>query len=96
MKFDTENEKIRKDVDSNQLFDLISETANVSAEPGIQFIDKLRDGTMSNALYKSTGDKTYKIISTNACSENAKTGRWKLISATTSKNIFFIVFSSKK
>ena len=69
LKFDTENEKIRKDVDSNQLFDLISETANVSAEAGIQFIDKLSDGTMSNALYKSTGDKTYKIISTNACSE---------------------------
>lgn len=65
--FDTERENIRKKVDPETIFDQIADAASTSAEPGVQFIDRLREGTISNAVYESTGNDIYKVISTNAC-----------------------------
>ncbi len=67
LSFETEREKIEKEIDPEYLFDLISEAAIESAEPGIQYIDKLKKGTILDAVYKDTGKDVYKIISSNAC-----------------------------
>lgn len=72
--FKTQREEIKKKIDPKVLFDLIAETAYISAEPGVQFIDLLRQGTMSNAIYEATEDPIYKVISTNACSEKPLAG----------------------
>ena len=37
------------------------------SEPGVQYIDLLREGSMVHQVYKDTGDERFKIISTNAC-----------------------------
>ena len=65
--FDTGKEQISRKVDPSYIMDLITSTANKSAEPGVQYIDLMRSGSMVNAIYETTGDKRYKIISTNAC-----------------------------
>lgn len=67
LKFDTEHESIRKEIDPNYLFDLIAEAAWESAEPAVQYIDRLRASTISHAVYEATGNDIYKVISTNAC-----------------------------
>lgn len=72
--FDTTRESIRRDIDPEYLFDLIAEAAYESAEPGVQYIDRLREGTISHAIYKATGNPIYKVISTNACSEKPLAG----------------------
>ena len=72
--FDTKKENIRRKVDPEKIFDQIAEAASTSAEPGVQFIDRLREGTISHAVYESTGNDMYKIISTNACSEKPLAG----------------------
>lgn len=69
LSFDTQRESIRKEIDPNYLIDLIAETAAQSAEPGVQYINLMKKGTISEAIYKSTNDKKYEIISTNACAE---------------------------
>lgn len=71
LKFYTDRETIEKEVDPNYLINLISETASQSAEPGVQFIDLMRSGSMVNTIYEITGDDRFKIISTNACSEKS-------------------------
>jgi len=62
-------ERISKTIKAKELFDLIAETAYASAEPGVQFIDQLRNGYMVHQVYRDTGDERFKGISTNACSE---------------------------
>lgn len=71
LRFDFDNgyESVVKRVDANELFDLIAETAHKTAEPGVQYIDQLRAGSMVHQIYKAIGDERYKIISSNACSE---------------------------
>lgn len=70
--FEFENNKypkISKTVDAKELFTLIADTAYASAEPGVQYIDQLRKGSMVHQLFEDTGDKRFEVISTNACSE---------------------------
>jgi len=62
-------EVIRETIKARKLFRIISEHAYLSAEPGVQFIDKMRSGSMVHCIYLATGDDRFKIISTNACSE---------------------------
>lgn len=69
LEFETKHEIIKKQIKARYLMDLISKTAWKSAEPGIQLIDKMRQGSMIHAIYQATGDERFKIISTNACSE---------------------------
>ena len=71
LKYDVQStgEKVRKTVKARKLFRMISEHAHNEAEPGVQYIDKMRQGSMVHAVYTATGDKKFKIISTNACSE---------------------------
>lgn len=71
LKFITERETIEKEIDPNYLMQLIADTAAQSAEPGVQFIDLMRSGSMVNVIYEVTGDDRFKIISTNACSEKS-------------------------
>lgn len=58
-----------KTVKAKKLFSLISATAWASAEPGVQYIDLMKKGSMVQCVADVTGDKKYEIISTNACSE---------------------------
>ena len=70
--FDFEDNKyprISKNIPAKELFALICDTAYTSAEPGVQFIDALRKGSMVHQLFKDTGDRRFELISTNACSE---------------------------
>ena len=67
-------EKIRKTVKARELFRKIAEHAHNEAEPGVQYIDQMRLGSMIHAVYLATGDKRFKIISTNACSEKPLAG----------------------
>lgn len=60
-------EKISKIVKAREIFKLIAKTAWSSAEPGVQYIDLLRSGTLCHQIYKATGDERFKILSTNAC-----------------------------
>lgn len=48
---------------------MIAETASQSAEPGVQFIDRMREGTIANTVYKSSGERRFRVEGTNACSE---------------------------
>ena len=64
-----EYESIRKTVMASELFDFIAKTAFVSAEPGVQYIDNMRKGSMVHQIYNNTLDTRFKIIGTNACSE---------------------------
>lgn len=60
-------ERISKIIKAKELFDLIAEMAFKTAEPGVQYIDLLREGSMVHQIYLDTGDGRFKIISTNAC-----------------------------
>ena len=62
-------ESIIKTVKAKKLFNLIAKTAFDSAEPGVQYIDLMKKGSMVQCVANVTGDKKYEIISTNACSE---------------------------
>lgn len=59
-------ERISKVVPAKELFDLIAEQAYKHAEPGVQYIDLLREGSMVHQIFLDTGDGRFKIISTNA------------------------------
>lgn len=63
------NEIISKKVSAKKLFHMIAEHAHDNAEPGVQYIDLMKEGSIVQAIADATGDNTYKIISTNACSE---------------------------
>lgn len=65
--FQTPYEIIRKKTHVRELMNKIAESACKTAEPGVQFIDKARDGSMVHQIYKATGDERFKVISTNAC-----------------------------
>jgi len=69
LRFDFDNgyESIVKEVNATDLFDIIANTAHSTAEPGVQYIDQLRKGSMVHQIYESTADERFKIISTNAC-----------------------------
>jgi ribonucleoside-diphosphate reductase alpha chain len=67
--FETHHEKIEKTVKAREIFELISSQAHKYAEPGVQFIDLMRKGSMIHQIYEKKGDERFKIISTNACSE---------------------------
>lgn len=69
LQFTTDRETFEKEIDPNYLIDLIASTAAQSAEPGVQFIDLMRRGSMVNVVYEITDDSRFKIVSTNACSE---------------------------
>lgn len=69
MSFTTPYETIEKKKKARDIMRLISEKACKTAEPGVQFIDNARKGTMTHQVYKSTGDERFKVISSNACSE---------------------------
>jgi len=58
-----------KQVRAKELFTLISKTAHASAEPGIQYVDLMAEGTMTQQIYTATGDERFKPRSSNACSE---------------------------
>jgi ribonucleoside-diphosphate reductase alpha chain len=68
---DSKYERISKVIKAKELFDLIATSAFETAEPGVQYIDLLREGSMVHQIYVETGDKRFKIISTNACSEKS-------------------------
>lgn len=59
--------RISKVIKAKYLFDLIAEKAFSTAEPGVQYIDLLREGSMVHQIYMDTADGRFKIISTNAC-----------------------------
>lgn len=59
--------RISKTIEAKYLFDLIAEKAFSTAEPGVQYIDLLREGSMVHQIYLDTNDGRFKIISTNAC-----------------------------
>ena len=65
--FSTHRDSFEKEIDPEYLIDLIADTASKSAEPGVQFIDLMRSGSMVHSIYKTTGDERFKIISSNAC-----------------------------
>lgn len=60
---------ISKIVKALEIFDLIAETAYHTAEPGVQYVDQLRNGMMVHQVYKETGNPLFMGISSNACSE---------------------------
>lgn len=68
-KIEEHDQIIIKTVKARELFRKIAQHAWKTAEPGVQFIDLMKNSAMQEALYKITGDKKYEIISTNACSE---------------------------
>jgi ribonucleoside-diphosphate reductase alpha chain len=63
--------RISKTIKAKYLFNLIAEKAFATAEPGVQYIDLLREGSMVHQIYLATGDERFMIISTNACSEKS-------------------------
>lgn len=67
--FSMKNISIIETVNARELFALISKQACDSAEPGVQFIDEMRAGSMIHQIFRATLDGRFKIISTNACSE---------------------------
>ena len=72
MRFDFEDNQyapIVKNTKAKELFHLIAKTAYESAEPGVQYIDLMRSGSMVHRVYEETGDERFKLISSNACSE---------------------------
>jgi ribonucleoside-diphosphate reductase alpha chain len=60
--FDLKNERISKTINARYMFELLCKQSHEFAEPGIQFIDRMKDGSIQEAL-------GYKIVGTNACSE---------------------------
>jgi ribonucleoside-diphosphate reductase alpha chain len=60
--FELENERISKIVKATYIFDLLCKQSFKHAEPGLQFIDRMKDGSIQEAL-------GYEIVGTNACSE---------------------------
>lgn len=64
-----DGEEIKKIVSAKKLFRYISEHAHFSAEPGVQYIDLMRSGSMVQCIAESTGIDKYIIQGTNACSE---------------------------
>jgi ribonucleoside-diphosphate reductase alpha chain len=60
--FELENERISKIVKAKYIFDLLCKQSYKFAEPGLQFIDRMKDGSIQEAL-------GYEIVGTNACSE---------------------------
>lgn len=66
---DSKYETLIKTVKAKKIFNLIAKTAHASAEPGVQYIDLMKKGSMVQCVANVTGDKKYEIISTNACSE---------------------------
>lgn len=66
---DSKYETVIKTVKAKEIFNLIAKTAHASAEPGVQYIDLMKKGSMVQCVANVTGDKKYEIISTNACSE---------------------------
>lgn len=57
--FELENERISKVVKAKYIFDLICKQSHKFAEPGLQFIDRMKDGSIQEAL-------GYEIVGTNA------------------------------
>ena len=57
--FETEHEKIEKEINAVELFDMICTQSYDFAEPGLQFIDKMKEGSIQEAL-------GYEIVGTNA------------------------------
>lgn len=76
MNFSTPHETFHKTISARKLLRLIAAKACETAEPGVQYIDQARRGTMIHQIYEKTKDKRFKVISTNACSEKflANTG----------------------
>ena len=64
---DSKYETIIKTVKAKELFNLIATTAHASAEPGVQYIDLMKKGSMVQCVANVTGDSRYEIISSNAC-----------------------------
>jgi ribonucleoside-diphosphate reductase alpha chain len=64
-------ETIKKTVKAKELFKLIAEHAWKSAEPGVQYIDLMKKGSMVQCISDVNNDPKYNIISTNACSEKS-------------------------
>jgi ribonucleoside-diphosphate reductase alpha chain len=62
LRFDNKYESINKVIKARDLFNLICDHAHARGDPGLQFIDKARSESNSDAL-------GYPIVSTNACSE---------------------------
>lgn len=72
LKFEFPDKKyadVVKEVSAKDLFDLICKTAYASAEPGVQYIDLMRSGSMVQQVFEATGDRRFELRSTNACSE---------------------------
>ena len=66
---DSKYETIIRTVKAKELFNLIARTAWASAEPGVQYIDLMKKGSMVQCIANAIGDSRYEIISSNACSE---------------------------
>ncbi len=62
MTFKSEHETIRKKIKARKLLHMIADHSHKAAEPGLQFIDKMKSFSIIEAL-------GYDIISSNACSE---------------------------
>ena len=63
-----------KIVNARELFHLIAKTAFATAEPGVQYIDLMKKGSMVQCIANAIDDKTYEIMGTNACSEKPLPG----------------------
>jgi ribonucleoside-diphosphate reductase alpha chain len=70
-KVKSNGDEIRKTVKAKELFRKIAEHAHFKAEPGVQYIDLMREGSMIQAIADETGEERYRIIGTNACSEKS-------------------------
>lgn len=60
--FELKGKRISNTVKATYIFDLLCKQSHEFAEPGLQFIDRMKDGSIQEAL-------GYEIIGTNACSE---------------------------
>ena len=73
LRFDFSNklkyESVVKTIKAKELFSLIAKTAFTSAEPGVQYLDLMKKGSMVQCIANATDNKIYEILSTNACSE---------------------------
>jgi ribonucleoside-diphosphate reductase alpha chain len=62
MTFETNHETTTKTIKAKKLLNMIADHSHKAAEPGLQFIDKMKEYSIIEAL-------GYDIISSNACSE---------------------------
>ncbi|MFC1854938.1 hypothetical protein ACFL2A_00155 [Thermodesulfobacteriota bacterium] len=62
MTFSSDHETVNKTIKAKDLLNLIADHSHKAAEPGLQFIDKMKSYSIIEAL-------GYDIISSNACSE---------------------------